>query len=362
VTADKSKSFSVLTGRGPEVAIRIGLLVLLAAACLLVVQPFLTVIGWSIIMTMALHPTYDHLAKLLGHHRNTAATLVTLILLGALIAPVLALSETLVSGAQSLAKALQNGTLAIPPPPESVQHWPLIGERLAAVWSAAVTNLTATLAPYRNNLADIGRWLLGNVAGLGLGIAQFIAAVIVTGVLLARGEAHGVLGRRIGLRIAGANGERFIALVVATTRSVARGVLGVALIQAVLAGIGLLVVGVPGAGLWAMVALLTCIVQIGPAPVVIPAAIYVSFTADTTTTVLFAIWCLFVMLIDNFLKPILLGRGVDVPLIVVVLGAIGGLLTMGIIGLFIGAIVLVLGYTVLLIWLDGSATEQSDSR
>jgi predicted PurR-regulated permease PerM len=179
-------------------------------------------------------------------------------------------------------------------------------------------------------------------------------------VLLAKAESLGALGRRLARRIAGNNGERFVTLAVATTRSVARGVLGVALIQAILAGIGFLAVGIPGAGLWAMIALLTCIVQIGPGPVVIPAAIYIFASADTTTAVLFAAWSVFVMLIDNFLKPILLGRGVDVPLIVVVLGAIGGLLTMGIIGLFIGAIVLVLGYTVLLIWLN--ETEPADRQ
>jgi predicted PurR-regulated permease PerM len=356
---DGPTSFSVLTGRGPEVAIRIGLLVLLGGACVLVVEPFLTVIGWSIIMTMALHPTYDHLSRLLGHRRHTAAALVTLLLLGALIVPILALSETLVSGAQSLATGLQNGTLSIPSLPESVQHWPLVGERLARLWSAVVTNLETTLAPYRRDLADIGRWLLSKVAGLGLGIAEFVAAVIVTGILLARSDAHGAFGRRLGQRIAGANGERFIALVVATTRSVARGVLGVALIQAVLAGIGFLAVGIPGAGLWAMVTLLMCIVQIGPGPVVIPAAIYVFVTADTATAALFAPWCVFVTLIDNFLKPVLLGRGVDVPLLVVVLGSIGGLLTMGIIGLFIGAIVLVLGYSVSKLWLEGGGDPQS---
>jgi len=348
----------VLTGRRPETAIRIGLLVLLVAACLLVVQPFLTVIGWSIIMTMALHPTYDHLSQVLGRRRRAAAALITLLLLGALIVPILALSETLVSGAQSLARGLQNGTLSLPTLPDSVQHWPLVGERLTRLWSAAATNLESTLAPYRSNLADIGRWLVSKVAGLGLGIAEFIAAVVVTGVLLARADAYGALGRRLGQRIAGATGERFITLVVATTRSVARGVLGVALIQAVLAGIGFLVVGIPGAGLWAMITLLMCIVQIGPAPVVIPAAIYVFVTADTVAAVLFAAWCLFVTLIDNFLKPVLLGRGVDVPLIVVVLGAIGGLLTMGIIGLFIGAIVLVLGYSVLKLWLDAGEDRQ----
>jgi len=350
---------SFLRGRGIEIALRSGLLLLLGVACFLVVQPFLTVIGWAVIMTMALHPVFARLSAALGDHRRSSAALLTLLLLGALIAPAVALSETLVSGVRTLAAGLQDGSFAIPMPPESVHTWPLIGERLANAWSAAATNLDATLAAYRGDLAQIGRWLLSKVAGLGLGIAQFVFATIITGVLLATADTHNAWTLRVARRIAGADGERFVTLAVATTRSVAAGVLGVALIQAVLAGLGLLAVGIPGAGLWAMVALLTCIVQVGPAPVLLPAVIYVFATGETLTAVLFSAWALFVMLIDNFLKPLLLGRGVDVPVVVVVMGAIGGLLTMGVIGLFVGAIVLVLGYTAIVIWLDGAAAGES---
>ncbi len=351
---------SLLRGRGLEIALRVGLLLLLGGACFLVVQPFLTVIAWSVIMTMALHPAYARLSAALGDHRRTSAALLTLLLLGALIVPAVALSETLVSGVRTLAGGLQDGSFAIPLPPESVHSWPVIGNWLADAWSAAATNLDATLAPYRSDLAQIGRWLLSKVAGLGLGIAQFMFAAIVTGILLATADTHDAWSRRVARRIAGTDGERFVTLAVATTRSVAAGVLGVALIQAVLTGLGLLAVGIPAAGLWAMIALLTCIVQIGPAPVLLPAVIYVFATGETLTAVLFSAWALFVTLIDNFLKPLLLGRGVDVPVIVVVMGAIGGLLTMGVIGLFIGAIVLVLGYTAIVIWMDGTELPEPD--
>src|SRR5262249_41130100 len=148
-------------------------------------------------------------------------------------------------------------------------------------------------------------------------------------------------------RIAGANGHRMSDLAVATTRSVARGVLGVALIQALLAGAGLLVARVPGAGLWTMIAILTCTIQIGPGIIIIPAAIYLFVVKGRLTGVLFSIWSVIPMFIDNILKPILLGRGVDTPMIVVVLGAIGGLIAFGVIGLFFGAILLVLGYATL---------------
>jgi len=342
---------SAFSGRGAEVAVRGGLLLLLVAACYVVIKPFIGIIGWAIIMAVAMDPTFERLSAALGGHRRSAAALLTIALLLVLIGPSIVLSETLVSGAQMVAKRLQDGSLAIPLPPASVKTWPVIGERVANAWTLAATNLDATLAQYRESLAATGHWLVTRVAGLGLGIVQFVVAVIVAGVLLATAEASGNLSQRVAHRIGGETGKRFVALAIATTRSVARGVLGVALIQAVLAGLGFLAVGIPGAGLWAMVALLCCIVQIGPAPVVIPAVIYVFVSDETLTAVLFAAWSLFVLLIDNFLKPMLLGRGVDVPLVVVVLGAIGGLLSMGVIGLFVGAIVLVLGYSVLVVWL-----------
>src|SRR5262245_33208738 len=353
--------FTVLSGRGAEITVRAGLLLLLVVACFFVVKPFIGIIGWAMIMAVAMYPTYERLRVLLGGHRRSAAALMTLGLLLVLIWPSVVLSETLVSGAQMVAKQLQDGTLAIPLPPASVESWPLIGDRVARAWTAAATNLDATLAQYRESLAAIGQWLVAAVAGLGLGILQFVVAVIVAGVLLATAETSGNAGRRLAHRIAGTTGERFVALAVATTRSVARGVLGVALIQAVLAGLGFLAVGIPGAGLWAMVALLCCIVQIGPGVVLLPAVAYVFATDETLTAVLFAAWSLFVTLVDNFLKPILLGRGVDVPLVVVVLGAIGGLISMGVIGLFVGAIVLVLGYSVFVVWLSHGTETSSET-
>jgi predicted PurR-regulated permease PerM len=234
----------------------------------------------------------------------------------------------------------------------------VIGERLATLWTLAATNMDAAIQQYRDELASISKWLLGKAATTGFGLLQFIAAVLLSGVLLATAESSNEMTRRIGRRVAGENGERFAKLAVATTRSVARGVLGVALIQATLAGIGFLVVGIPAAGLWAFLALLFSIVQIGVGPVVIPVAIYIFSTASMTTAVLFAAWCAFIMVLDNVLKPMLLGRGVDVPMFIVIVGAIGGLLTMGVIGLFVGAIVLVLGYSALVAWL---APEQAES-
>jgi predicted PurR-regulated permease PerM len=343
---------NTLAGRGAEIGIRIGVLVLLVAWCFVILQPFIGIIGWSVVMAVALHPTFDRVRTLLGGRTKSAALLMTIVFLLVFIVPAAVLSETLVTGVRVLAKDLQNGTLAIPLPSASVQTWPMIGERLAEVWTLAATNLDAAILQFRDEFAAMGRWLLGQAAKTGLGLVQFFVAVLLSGVLLATAKSSSEMSRRIARQIVGPHGERFARLAVATTRSVARGVLGVALIQATLAGLGFLVVGIPGAGLWAIIALMLCIVQVGPALVLIPAVIYIFSTATTATAVLFAVWCAFVTLIDNVLKPMLLGRGVDVPMFIVVVGAIGGLLTMGVIGLFVGAIVLVLGYSALVAWVS----------
>jgi len=343
---------NVLANRGAEALIRIAFVLLLVIWCFLILRPFIGIIGWSVVMAVALFPTFDRFRQLLGGRTKTAASLMTLVFLLVFIGPAVVLSETLVSGVRMVAKDLQNGTLTIPLPSESVRAWPLIGDRVADLWQLAATNLDAAIEQFHDEFAAMGRWLLGQAATVGLGLLQFVAAVILSGVLLATARTSSAMGKQIAGRIAGEYGDRFARLAVATTRSVARGVLGVALIQATLAGLGMLAVGLPGAGLWAIVALMLCIVQIGPGLVLIPAAIYVFSTASTVTAVLFLAWCIFVLLIDNVLKPMLLGRGVDVPMVVVVVGAIGGLLAMGVIGLFVGAIVLVLGYAALVAWLE----------
>jgi predicted PurR-regulated permease PerM len=342
---------TTLTGRGAELVIRIGLLLLLVGWCFVIVQPFIGMIGWAIVMSVAMYPTFDRLRTLLGGRTKSAAALMTVAFLLVFIVPAVVLSETLVTGVRTLATNLQSGVISIPMPSASVRDWPVIGERVADFWTLAATNLDALTVQFREEIADVGRWLLHQAASTGLGLLQFVAAVVLSGFLLATAKASSEIGERVVKRVVGPNGHRFAALAVATTRSVARGVLGVALIQATLAGLGFLFVGIQGAGLLAVITLMLCIVQIGPALVLIPAVIYVFSTGSTTVAVMFAIWCVFVMLIDNVVKPILLGRGVDVPMLVVVIGAIGGLLSMGVIGLFVGAIVLVLGYSAVAAWL-----------
>lgn len=336
-----------------EATIRIALLAGLAAWCFLIVSPFLGPIVWGVIIAVATHNLYKRLEDVLGNRRGLAATIYILLGLVLLIVPAVMLGSTVADGAQGLADSMRAGQIRIPPPPESVAGWPLVGKPLAAFWQGASSNLEATLETIAPQLKALSGWLLASAAGAGLGILQFIVAIVIAGVLLAHSEASGRATRAVAMRLAGNQGVDFAQIAEATVRSVARGILGVALIQSVLSGIGFLVIGVPGAGLWALVALLLSVIQIGIAPVTIPVLIYVFYTADTLPFVIFLVYIVAVSLLDNILKPILLGRGIKVPMVVIFIGAIGGFIASGIIGLFIGAVILTVGYKLFLAWLYG---------
>jgi predicted PurR-regulated permease PerM len=187
-----------------------------------------------------------------------------------------------------------------------------------------------------------------------MAVLVFIISVIIAGVILAHADGGSRFASRLATRLAGERGVEMVRTAESTVRSVARGVLGVAFIQASLAGLGLLVAGIPGAGLWAFLCLLLTVMQIGPLPVLIPAAIYMFATADTFPAVVFTVWILIVGVSDNILRPLLLGRGVDTPMVVVLLGTIGGFITSGVVGLFVGAVVVTVGYRLFMQWVDRS--------
>ncbi|AFL75513.1 AI-2E family transporter [Thiocystis violascens] len=342
-----------------EATVRIGLLLVLAAWCFSIVQPFVIPLAWGIIIAVAQYPGYRTLCAWLGGRRRAAATLMAVLDLLVLLVPAVLLSGTLLDGAQGLARGLQEGTLAVPPPPDSVKGWPLVGEPLSAFWVQASQNLTETAAKLAPQLKAAAGWLLSTAVGAGFSVLQFILAIIIAGALLAHADASAEFARAVAARLAGEKGAEITRLSETIVRSVTKGILGVALAQAILAGVGFMVMGIPAAGLWALLCLLLSTVQIGIFPITLPILIYVFATADTVPAVLFLVWSLMVGSLDNVLKPLVLGRGVQVPMAVIFVGAIGGFIASGIIGLFVGAVVLALGYKLLLAWVyerpEGSA-------
>jgi predicted PurR-regulated permease PerM len=350
-TADQALQDRVFFNRLLEATIRISIVAILAILCIRIVEPFLIPIIWGIIIAIASYPGYRRLRRMMGERNGIAATLFILLALIILIVPIVLLAGTAVNGIQMIVGHLSDGDLNIPPPPESIATWPVVGEKLTQFWQQASDNLESLLATFTPQLKVFATWLLTTVASMGFGILQFVVAIIIAGVLLANASSGYSVAHAIAKRLAGEPGDAFANLAEATVRSVSRGILGVAFIQSLLAGLGFLIVGVPGAGLWALLCLLLAVIQIGIIPINLPIVIYVLSTSDTLTAILFLIWSIFVSIVDNILKPLLLGRGVETPMLVIFLGTIGGFLTSGIIGLFIGPIILAIGYKLFLAWL-----------
>jgi predicted PurR-regulated permease PerM len=360
MTSEASASDKVYINRAMEASIHIGLAVLLAIACLMILKPFLPLIAWGIIIGVASYPAFLQMQRALGGRGGLAAVLYTLILLAILIIPVLLLGQSLVEGVQTLTAHMKAGTLTVPPPPDSVAGWPIIGAPLYNLWKSASDNLSDVVLRFAPQVKSVLPEVLSATAGLGLTVVEFLLSILVAGALLANAEAATQAARSMFRRIFDKKGPEYHQLVSSTIRSVTSGILGVALIQTVCAGLGFLVAGLPGAGLWAVLFLIAAVLQVGMV-VLAPAVIYMFAIASTTKAVIFLIWCLIVGLMDNVLKPLLLGRGAAVPIAVVFLGAIGGFVAMGIIGLFVGAIVLSVGYKLFVAWIEPETVDEEST-
>ncbi len=342
-----------------EAVIKIGAILIILLACFAIVRPFVGIVVWGIIIAVAIFPIAAKIAAMLGGRHRTATVLITIILLIFLVLPAIELAAIVLDNVDSLRARIDQGSLDIPMPPESVSGWPLIGGPVADFWTLAATNLTEALTIIQPQLQAAATWLVGALAGIGLGVIQFIAAIIIAGVFMATAPASANFARALARRLAGERGDDLVELSSKTVRGVARGVLGVAVIQSSVAGIGLVLAGIPGAGIWTLACLLLAIIQIGVAPIMIGATIYMFSTAETLPAVLFLIFAVVVSGSDNILKPMLMGRGLEVPMLVIMIGTIGGMLMSGIVGLFIGAVILALGYELFVTWVyepDQSAT------
>lgn len=343
--------------RAVEVSIHIGLVALLVTACLLILRPFLPLIAWGVIIATAAYPWHLKLKKLVGGRNRLASVLSTVLLLAVVIVPLILLARSLIDGLQNLAGLFKAGPLVIPPLPEHIQHWPIVGSRLQELWEMASKNFSSLFRTFAPQIKVIIPDLLLASAGVGVAVVQWVLSILIAGALLGNAVKAGEVARSLANHLFGDKGPEFEELARSTVRSVTTGIIGVAFIQSFFAAIGFVVAGLPGAGLWAVVFLAASMLQIGVL-VLIPAVIYMFVAASTTNAAIFLGWCVLVGLMDNVLKPLLLGRGVSVPMVVVFLGAIGGFVAMGAIGLFVGAILLSVGYKLTTTWLQ----EVPDSR
>lgn len=341
-----------------DISVKLGALLFLLVWCFQIISPFISIIFWALVIAVSLFPLFVGLSKKLGGRKKLASAVITILLLSVLIIPSVIFTDSLVAGIQDLAADLDSDSFVVPPPPEKVADWPLVGGTIYATWNLASVNLEKVVIEYAPQLKVVGNWILNALMGTGLGILQLLLSIIIGGIFLVISASGGDVIKKFYNRIVGKRGEEFVRISEVTIRNVSKGVLGVAVIQSFLAGLVFLLAGVPYAGLWALLALIFCIIQIGPGLVIIPVIVYLFTVMPTWLAVIWTIVLIFVMLSDNILKPILMGKGAPVPMLVIFLGSIGGFISSGFIGLFLGAIILSLGYKLFLVYINESSTTE----
>jgi len=343
-----------------EAAVRLGLLLLLATWCFKIITPFIVPVMWGVIIAVAIYPLFLKLKSALGGKNKLAATVYTLLALAFLITPTVMISDSIIDTSSIISERYEAGTLDIPPPNDSVKEWPLIGEKLHSLWTQASDNLESTLLKYEAETKNLAKVIISGAAGAAGTILQFVLSIIISGIFVANASAAYDVTIKVFARLTNnESGKAYADLSKQTIRSVAQGVLGVAIIQATLSALGMMVMDVPGWGLWTLVVLVLAIAQLPPIVVLGFVSAYVFSVAETTPAVIFLVYCIIVSSSDAFLKPLFLGRGMAIPMLVILLGAIGGMIMSGIIGLFVGAIVLALGYELFMTWLNESKVANS---
>ncbi len=332
-------------------AIQLLALALLLVWCFSILEPFITPLVWGSVIAITLYPLHKGLSRKLGNRNGWSATIITVLMVLIILGPAVWLLFATVGEFKELGAAYRAGTLHIPPPPENVKDWPVVGTTIYGYWTDASKNLTALIGQHTEEVKSVLLKLFDLLKNTTAGLVMFFLSIIISGFLLGYAKPAGDFARSLLIRIAGSAGANMTEMAELTVRNVAKGVLGVAIIQSLLAGIGFVLAGIPLAGLWILVCLILAIIQLGLLPVSVGVIIYIWGHGDTLTATLLTIWMIFVGVVDNILKPILLGKGAPAPMLVVFLGAIGGFIMSGFIGLFTGAIVLTLGYKLITGWI-----------
>lgn len=353
MSTDENRSFNrdQITATFVDVTIRLGVLALLLYFCLILIQPFISIIIWSIVLSTALYPIFEWMAFRLGGRRYTAAAIITIVGLLIIVGPASWLAFGLIESLRAISERLDLSALAIPAPSPDVKEWPLIGGSVYQFWDLASTNFGAAFATIAPQLKPLGSSLLKIAAATGVGIIEFLVAIVVAGFLFPPAPKLIDNVRHFSRRLSRGRGEEFLSVTGATIRAVSRGVIGVAVLQAVLASIGLMAAGVPQASLITFAALILGIVQVGASFVLVPVMIWSWLSLDMTAAVLLTAYLVPVALLDNILKPFVMGRGLKTPMLVILFGVIGGTLAFGITGLFLGPIVLAVIWELLFAWI-----------
>jgi predicted PurR-regulated permease PerM len=339
------------TKEAVEIAVRLSLLVIIMYWCFEILSPFFMPVLWGIIIAVAIYPLYHYIQKKIGERKILASAIVTALMLAIIFIPAGFFFSAIIDNIINLKTQYETNNLKISEPAPVIATWPLIGKPLFNFLSHFSEDAQIIFSKYQSQILSAAKVIFNSIVGTGLTFFQIIFAVIIAGILLAtKGTAQAA--DKIFARVLGNKGNDYMQLIVSTVRNVIKGVLGVAVIQAALAGLGLVLAGVPHAGIWALLCLIFAIIQIGPSIITIPCIIYLFITQSTVSASLWAVYFVLVMFSDNILKPLFLSKGSQVPTLVIFLGVLGGFMMQGFIGLFTGAIVLSIGYKLLVAWLQ----------
>jgi predicted PurR-regulated permease PerM len=334
-----------------DTILRIVVLFLLIAWCIGIILPFLDTVIWGTIIAIGLHPFFRMVKRWVGNRNMLAGVLLILLMLVILLLPTAWLVKSLFEGIQSLTIQFRDQTLAIPPPDPSVAGWPLIGKPISQIWLLASQSLESAITTYREPLSKLGMTILGPLGGAGKSLIMFFVSVIIAGVFLIKADASADFARKLIHRLAGERSDEMTPVTGVTVKNVAKGILGVAFFQFLTAGTVFVLANVPLAGLWAFAVLVFAILQLPTVIVILPVIIYLFSVNELQQAILWAIPLLAIALSDNVLKPLLMGKGSTVPMLIIFLGAIGGFIFSGLLGLFTGAIVLSVGYSLMVHWI-----------
>jgi predicted PurR-regulated permease PerM len=335
-------------------------LALLVASTFWVLSPFVTSALWATVVTVAAWPLFLRLERFLGRRRGLAVAITTAMILLIVFVPVTLALSTIVGNARNISAELKSiESIALPDPPASLEHLPFAGGRLAAKWKhfaeLAPDERSTALTPYVQTALQ---WFVSKAGNVGTMLVQFLLTAIIAAILFAKGEIarDGIL--RFARRLAGQQGYDVAILGARTIRGVVLGVVGTALIQTAIGGLGLAIAGIPAAALLTAVMLFLCLAQIGPALVLVPAVAWLYWSGSSAYGTALAVFAIPALTIDNVVRPLLIKRGANLPLLLIFAGVIGGLLAFGIIGLFIGPVVLTVAYTLLGAWVDDSHLQK----
>ena len=335
-----------------DVALQIGLIALLVYACSRFISPFTDLLLWSGILAVMLYPLHLWLAARIGN--RWSALLIGLVGVTVMLVAMVTVVTSIASSVYSLIVGLHNQSLTVPPPPPWLAGLPLVGQKLAEAWVLVATNMPAAVAKYGGALSEPAARLVSSAGGLAAGQLSFVLSFGIAAVIVAYGRGAADFARRLLGLFTGSEerGAHLVTLTAATIRGVALGVVGVAVIQSLLLAVGFFAIGLPAAGLWTVLLLLLCIVQVPAVLVTLPIIAYVLATKATQPAIIFLVWTLVAGLSDNILKPLMLGRGLEVPMPVILIGVIGGMIADGLLGLFVGPVVLAVGYVLLIEWMQ----------